>query len=135
MTCFLSLALDGLEIFVVARYLLKLIFEEYGFETIAAHWVEALEILQQFKPDLLISEISLNYQNGYSLICKVKAFETPGIAQIPARVTTSPKQSVIAHALSVGKGASTYLPKLFDIDKLLAMVACPTKQVQGVLTT
>jgi len=81
MICYQSLPLKGLQVLVVdsdpdSRYLLTILFEEYGVETIAAtSAIEALEILKQIKPDLLISEIRLPNEDGYSLMDKVKAFE------------------------------------------------------------
>lgn len=97
MVCYQSLPLDGLQVLVVdsdpdSRYLLKLIFEEYGVETIAATSAdEALEILKQVKPDLLISEIRLPKENGYSLMHKVQALEMQGQIQIPAWSEAIPK--------------------------------------------
>lgn len=140
MVCYQSLSLDGLQVLVVdnnpdSRDLLTLIFEEYGVETIAAKSVgEALEILKQIKPDLLISEISLPKEDGYSLMHKVKAFESAEQAQIPAiALTTSARESDRAHALSVG--FAQHLSKPFDIDELIETVACLTlsKQIQKYL--
>jgi len=135
-----SLLLDGLQVLVVdsdpdSSYLLKLIFEEYGVETIAAKSaLEALEILKQVKPDLLISEIRLPNEDGYSLMHKVKALEMQRQVQIPAiALTTYAREGDRAHALSVGFGK--HLSKPFDIDELIETVACLTltKQVQSVL--
>ena len=138
--CYESLLLDGLQVLVVdtdpdSRYLLKLIFEEYGVEMIAATSAgEALETLKQVKPDLLISEIPLPKEDGYSLMSKVKALESVQQVQIPAiALTVYAREDDRAHALSVGFKA--HLPKPFDIDELLAMVACLTKHVQWVPTT
>ena len=70
MICYQSLSLKGLQVLVVdsdpdARYLLTMLFEEYGVETITAtSALEALEILKQIKPDLLISEIGLPNEDG-----------------------------------------------------------------------
>jgi CheY-like chemotaxis protein len=141
MVCYQSLPLDGLQVLVVdadsdSRYLLKLIFEEYGVETIAATSAgEALEILKQVKPDLLISEIPLPKEDGYSLMHKVKALESERQVQIPAiALTTYATQDDRVHALSVG--FDRHLPKPFDIDELIGTVACLTltQQLQTVLT-
>jgi CheY-like chemotaxis protein len=77
-----SLLRNDLRVLVVdsdpdSRDLLTMILEAYGVETVAAPSVsEALEILKQVKPDLLISEIRLPKEDGYSLMHKVKALET-----------------------------------------------------------
>ncbi|HEY9819279.1 MAG TPA: response regulator [Candidatus Sericytochromatia bacterium] len=133
--CAQRLPLDGLQILVVdgdpdSRYLLTMLFEEYGIETIAATSAsETLEILKQVKPDLLISEIRLPKEDGYSLMSKVKAIESAEQVQIPAiALTTQARECDRAHALSVG--FCNHLPKPFDIDELIAMVACLTQHVQ-----
>jgi hypothetical protein len=140
MICYQSLSLDCLQVLVVdsdpdSGYLLRMVFEEYGVKTIAATWaIEALEILKQVKPDLLISKISLPKEDGYSLMQKVKALEMQRQMQIPAiAVTTYGSEGDRAHALSVG--VEEHLPKLFNIDQLITTVACLTKHLQGVPTT
>ena len=134
-----SLPLKGLQVLVVdsdpdSRYLLTLLFEEYGVETIAAtSALEALEILKQIKPDLLISEIRLPNEDGYSLMRKVRASEKGRQVEIPAiALTVYAREDDRAHALSVGFGK--HLSKPFDIDELIETVACLTltKQVQTV---
>lgn len=140
MVCYQSLALDGLQVLIVdsdpdSRYLLTMIFEEYGVETIAAtSAAEALEILKQVRPDLLISEIRLPKEDGYSLMHKVKALESTEQVQIPAiALTVHAREDDRARALSVG--FEEHLPKPFDIDELITTVACLTQHIQGVLTT
>jgi CheY-like chemotaxis protein len=137
--CNSSLPRKGLRVLVVdsdpdSRDLLAMILEEYGVETIAAPSAgEALEILKQVKPDLLISEIRLPKEDGYSLMHKVKALETAQQVQIPAiALTVYAREDEHAHALSVGFGK--HLSKPFDIDELIETVACLTltKQVQTV---
>jgi two-component system OmpR family response regulator len=96
---------------------------------------EALEILKQVKPDLLISEIRLPKEDGYSLMHKVKALESAQQVQIPAiALTVYAREDDRAHALSVG--FEEHLPKPFDIDELIETVACLTlnKQLQSVPT-
>lgn len=136
MICYQSLPLKGLQVLVVdsdpdSRYLLTILFEEYGVETIAAtSALEALEILKQIKPDLLISEIRLPNEDGYSLMDKVKAFESGRHVHIPAiALTVYARDDDRAHALSVG--FEEHLPKPFDIDELLATVAGLTRQVHS----
>jgi two-component system, OmpR family, response regulator len=132
--------LNGLRVLVVdndsdSRDLLKMVFEEYGVETIPAKSaLEALEILKQVKPDLLISEIGLPKEDGYSLMSKVKAFEMQRQVQIPAlALTVYATEDDRARALSVG--FEQHLPKPFDIDELIATVADLTKYVQWVPST
>ena len=139
--CYQSLPLNGLQVLVVdsdpdSRCLLTLIFEEYGVETISVKSTdEALDILKQAKPDLLISEICLPNEDGYSLMHKLKAFESERQVQIPAiALTVQTRESDRTRALSVGFEA--HLPKPFDIDELIETVATLTltQQIQSVLT-
>jgi CheY-like chemotaxis protein len=140
MVCYKSLPLDGLQVLVVdsdpdSRYLLTLLFEEYGVKTITAtSALEALEVLKQVKLDLLISEIRLPKEDGYSLMRQVKALEMQRQVPIPAiALTVCAREDDRTHALSVG--FEEHLPKPFDIDELLAMVTCLTGHVQSVFTT
>jgi CheY-like chemotaxis protein len=134
-----SLPLDALKLLVVdadpdSRYLLTMVFEEYGVQTITATSArEALEIVKQVKPDLIISEICLPEEDGYSLMHQVKVIETVSQAQIPAiALTTYTQESDRARALSAG--FAQHLSKPFDIDELIETVAglTLTKQVQTI---
>ena len=135
-----SLPLDGLQVLIVdsdpdSRYLLTMIFEGYGVDTInATSAAEALEILKQVKPDLLISEIRLPKEDGYWLMHEVKALESAEQVEIPAlALTVHAREDDRARALSVG--FEEHLPKPFDIDELITTVTCLTQNIQGLLTT
>jgi two-component system, OmpR family, response regulator len=130
-----SLPLNGLRVLVVdrnfdCRLLLTMVFEAYGIETITATSAhEALEILKQVKVDLLISEIGLPNEDGYSLMRKVKALEEAQQIEIPAiALTVYNTEDDCANALSAG--FCKHLSKPFDIDELIAIVACLAGQVQ-----
>jgi CheY-like chemotaxis protein len=128
--CYQSLPpLDGLQVLVVdndpdSRYLLTLVFEEYGVKTIAVTSVgEAIEILKQIRPDLLISELGLPKEDGYSLMRQVKALEIQTQVKIPAiALTVQTFKSDRDRALSVG--FYKHLSKPFDIDELIKTVTC-----------
>lgn len=130
------LSLQGLRILVVdsdldSRDLLKMVFEEYGIETfVTVSVLEALEIVQRVKPDLLISEIRLPNEDGYSLMCQLKALKNRRQAKIPAiALTTYAQKCDRDRALSVG--FDKYLLKPFDMDELISTVAYLTR-AQGV---
>lgn len=99
--------------------LLKAIFDLYEIKTIAvSSATEALEILNHIIPNLLISEISLPEEDGYSLMKKVQAFEIAHHVEIPAiALTTSNTPIDRAHALNVG--FKEYLTKPIDIDSFM----------------
>jgi CheY-like chemotaxis protein len=74
-------SLDGLRILVVddnidTLELVAVILSQYGVQvTTAASVAEALEALAQFVPDILISDIAMPGEDGYSLIRQVRALE------------------------------------------------------------
>lgn len=140
MMCYQSLPpLDGLQELVVdsdadSRYLLTLVFEEYGVKTIAATSVgEALEILKQIRPDLPIGELGLPKEDGYSLMRQVKALESGRSPESAIALTVHAMESDRSQALSVG--FYKHLSKPFDIDELIKTVASLilNKQFQTVI--
>jgi CheY-like chemotaxis protein len=130
--CDQSLPLNGLRVMVVdsnldCRDLLRMVLEDYGIETISATCVsEALEILKQVKPDVLISEICLPNEDGFSLMHKVKAFEIAEQVEIPAIALTT--YDTNDDALSVGFCKQLFKP--VDFDELITTVFCLTRQTQ-----
>ena len=86
--------LKGLRILVVddeidSLELLKTIVETYGAETASATSAyEALQIFEKFAPDLLISDIAMPYDDGYSLIKQIRSMPD-GKAKIPAIALTA----------------------------------------------
>ncbi|MEC4888079.1 MAG: response regulator [Scytonema sp. PMC 1070.18] len=130
-----TLQLKNLQVLVVdsnrdSRDLLRMMFEEYDVETICTTSAfEALEILPKIKPDLLISEILLPDEDGYSLISKVRKFEIVRRVRIPAiALTVCAREDDRVRALSAG--FCYHLPKPFDIDELIAIAAQLMKHVQ-----
>ena len=125
----------GLRVLVVddhadSRDLLMLLFAEYGVEAIEASCVsESLEIMQQICPDLLISEITLPDEDGYSLMSKVKALESAYNVKIPAiALTVQARESDRRRALAAG--FCKHLSKPLDIEQLIATMVCITEQAQ-----
>lgn len=133
--CNQSLLLNGLRVLVVdnnldCRVLLTTVLEEYGIEAIAVtSAVEALEILKQVEPDLLISELALPEVDGYSLMHQVKAINKKRQAEIPAiALTAHDSKSDRVHALSAG--FCKHISKPFDIDELIEIIASVIGQFQ-----
>jgi CheY-like chemotaxis protein len=75
------ISFKGLRLLVVdddldTRKLLTILFELEGAEVIAANSAgEALEIISCFQPDVLISDICLPDEDGYSLLRKIKKLD------------------------------------------------------------
>lgn len=119
--------LDGLQILVVddeadARELLKSILEQYGAEAIAtASAEEAIATIQQSKPDLLISDIGMPNEDGYSLIRRVRALETEK-GQIPSVALTAYVRADDQKA-ALSAGFQSHVAKPIDPTELIAVVA------------
>ncbi|MFW5778883.1 MAG: PAS domain S-box protein [Coleofasciculus sp.] len=87
-----------------ARDFLIAILEQYGAITTAtASATEALERLQQMNYDLLLSDIGMPGENGYSLIRRIRALPSAQGGQIPAvAVTAYAREEDRIEALSAG---------------------------------
>ncbi|MBD1944396.1 response regulator [Coleofasciculus sp. FACHB-712] len=119
--------LDGLQILVVddeadARELLKSILEQYGAEAIAvASAEEAIGTIQKSKPDLLISDIGMPNEDGYSLIRRVRALEAEK-GQIPSVALTAYVR-VDDQKAALSAGFQSHVAKPIDPTELIAVVA------------
>lgn len=107
-----------------------ILLEEYGIETLAATCVQdAVEIMQHICPDLLISEIILPSEDGYSLMNRVKTFEAARGVHIPAiAVTVCARECDRTRAIAAG--FCRHVSKPLDIDAFLGTVACVLEQAQ-----
>lgn len=113
--------------------LLAILFAEYGIETtIATCADEAIAQIQQAPPDLLISEILLPGEDGYSLIHQVKTLETALHVQIPAIALTAMFTEEDDRIDTLAVGFCRHLLKPFDMDELMATVACLTGQSSAI---
>ncbi|HEX8709202.1 MAG TPA: ATP-binding protein, partial [Pyrinomonadaceae bacterium] len=87
--------LKGLRILVVddeldTREVLKGMLVQHGAEVrVSESTAEALDILQLWNPDLLVSDIGMPEEDGYSLIKKVRTLDSSRHGQIPAIALTA----------------------------------------------
>ncbi|WP_193200444.1 response regulator [Nostoc sp. MG11] len=123
-----SMFFKGLRLLIVdddadTRTLLTFLFELDGAEIVtAASASEALEVMSFFKPDILISDICLPDEDGYSLLMKVKNLEAERVRKIPAiALTASVSEEDRIHALVAG--FQIYLSKPIDLEELACIVA------------
>ncbi|MGJ3251657.1 MAG: response regulator [Elainellaceae cyanobacterium] len=106
-----------------SRELLIGLFGTYGIKTITAKsGNEALELIKQHQPNVLISEIRLPDEDGYSLMEKVKALETTHQIKLPA-IALTVYASEIDRAHSISVGFCEHLAKPCNFDTLLSTVA------------
>jgi CheY-like chemotaxis protein len=72
------------------RELISEVLKEVGSEVITCRSVEeALVALEQHKPDILISDLGMPDEDGYSLISKIRALPFEQGGHIPAAAVTA----------------------------------------------
>ena len=118
--------LVGLKVLVVdddadAREVVSMALAQSGARTAAASSVrEALQILTDFKPDVLVSDIAMPGEDGLTLIRRVRALGD-GLSRVPAIALTgvveaSDKRRVLT------AGFQQFVPKPVESDELAAIV-------------
>ncbi len=124
--------LDGLQVLVVddevdARELISSILEYHGIRVTAVSTAAAaLEALETFHPDVLVSDIRMPDEDGYSLIRKVRELEAQRGWRIPAAALTAYLTEDREKAISAGFEA--HLHKLAQPDELIEMVTQLARQ-------
>lgn len=126
-------SLDGLRVLVIddeadARDFITAALESYGIEVTAVTTVAAaLAALEEFRPDVLVSDIRMPDADGYSLIRRVRELEAEKGWHIPAAALTAYLTEDREKALSAGFEA--HLHKLAQPRELIDLVA----QLAGVI--
>ncbi|MER3494060.1 MAG: response regulator [Mastigocladus sp. ERB_26_2] len=119
--------LDGLRVLLVdddadSLELVRFILEQYHAQVSStASTCEALQVIRLWKPDILISDIAMPDEDGYSFIRNVRNLEGE-MGQIPAiALTALVKQEAVTVALEAG--FSTCVVKPFDPDELVKVIS------------
>jgi PAS domain S-box-containing protein len=121
-------SLAGLKVLVVddepdTRELIREVLKECGSEVITSHSAaEALEALEQHKPDILISDLGMPDEDGYSLISKIRALPAERGGQIPAAALTAYARAEDRMRV-LRSGFQFHLPKPVDSAELVTVVA------------
>jgi PAS domain S-box-containing protein len=120
--------LEGLHVLVVDDqedicFMLSVALERCGARvTTANSAVEALSALQESRPDVLLSDIGMEGENGFSLIQKVRELALEVGGQTPAAALTAfAREEDRIEVLQAGFQA--HLPKPIDLVELTRMVA------------
>lgn len=79
----------------------------------------ALEVFQQWKPDVLVSDIAIPGEDGYALIAKVRALEQQSGKRTPAIALTAYVR-VEDRARVLQAGYDRFVPKPVEPSELLA---------------
>jgi PAS domain S-box-containing protein len=122
------LALDGLQVLLVddnadTRELIAFILEQSGAEVTSVSSVsEALEALVRLRPNILVSDIGMPDEDGYSLIRQVRSHKALDGQKIPAVALTA-FASDEERRLALEAGFQVHLSKPIEPDKLVTVVA------------
>jgi CheY-like chemotaxis protein len=125
---FPSPVLGGLRVVVVDDDvnnldLLEMIFEQYQAEVKTAGSVdEAIEVIEEWKPDVLISDINMPNKDGYSLIRSIRIKEAEVGGFLPAVAVTG---GVLPEnrSLAFNSGFQMFILKPFYSSELVTVVA------------
>ncbi|MCC5621641.1 ATP-binding protein, partial [Nostoc sp. CHAB 5715] len=120
--------LDGLRVLIVddeadARHLLTTILGQYGAQVMAAPSAsDALLALQEFRPHILVSDIGMPQEDGYTLIRQVRALPTDQGGRIPAVALTAYARAE-DRTQALLAGFQLHVPKPVNSAELAAVVA------------
>jgi CheY-like chemotaxis protein len=123
--------LEGLRVLLVddetdGRELVTIMLEQNGVQVKAAASAdEALQTFAEWKPDVLVSDIGMPEEDGYSLIRKVRALPLEQGGNVPAAALTGyVSQEDYSKALSAGY--HSHIKKPVELDELISVVASLT---------
>jgi PAS domain S-box-containing protein len=120
--------LDGLRVLVVdddadALTLALAILQRAGaLVTTCASVSEALDLLRQWRPDVLVSDIEMPREDGYSLIRKVRALSSQEGGRVPAVALTAYGRAE-DRVRSLSAGYNMHVPKPVDPGELTTIIA------------
>ncbi|WP_348535457.1 response regulator [Komarekiella delphini-convector] len=103
---------------VMARLL-----ESYGIQVFtSSSAMTGLEIIKQFSVDLLISDITMPFKDGYWLIQKIRSLQHPQTRKIPAIAFTGNTEEK-ADKKALASGFQAYIQKPSSATELILEVA------------
>jgi len=120
--------LSGVRVLVVedeesTRELLRVVLEERRAEvTVASSAAEAFEYLMRSPPDMLVSDIGLPGEDGYSLIRRVRALGPERAGRVPAAALTAFTR-LEDRTRALAAGFQVHVPKPIDPAELVMAIA------------
>ncbi|MDF5712190.1 MAG: response regulator [Nostoc sp. S4] len=103
--------------------LISCVLKRYGICVItASSALEAFEIVKKLTVDLLISDIDMPGESGYSLIQKIRKFRSVQIREIPA-IAFSKSAKNRAYKQALASGFQTYMKNPSNPTRLITEVA------------
>jgi len=116
--------LDGLRALVVddlpeSRALFQLALERAGARVrTAASVAEAVALIRDERPDVLVSDVGLGGESGYDLIKRIRDDRDPGVSAMPAVAVTAYASDADRRAC-IEAGFDLHLPKPVDQERLV----------------
>lgn len=105
-----------------ARQILKTLLTRCHAEiTVAASAEEAFRAVQEHRPDVLLSDLEMPGEDGYSLIRRVRALSPEDGGQIPAAALTAYARAEDARRV-LAAGFQIHVPKPVDAAQLIAAI-------------
>jgi signal transduction histidine kinase/CheY-like chemotaxis protein len=120
--------LDGVQVLLVdddpdtLQVLTTMLTEYRASVQTAASAAEALEVLQWYKPDILVSDLAMPDEDGYSLISKVRELGAEGGRQIPSVALTAYVR-IEDRARALSAGFNMFVAKPVVPDELITAIA------------
>lgn len=126
------ISLQGLQLLVVDNHvdscaLIELLLQPYGIEVKTAFLVQqALKLIVQWQPDVLVTEIALPKEDGFALVQHVRTLmgrwgEAVPIIAVTAYVSEEIRQRVLS------SGFDQWLTKPLDLDTFVVVLASLAK--------
>jgi CheY-like chemotaxis protein len=128
-----SLVLNGRRILVVEShpdnaFIWTTLLEEAGAEVIQANKASvALVALEGERLDLIISNIYLEDEDGFSLIRKIRGHESKGDKQIPAIAVESAWNPDVSSTTVKEAGFQLFMSRPIDIDEVIRAIVSLTE--------
>jgi len=127
--------LAGLNVIVVdddaeTREMLTRFLDQFGAAvTACASAREAFAAIEQRSPDILISDIAMPDEDGYTFISRIRAFEHTG-GRVPAIALTAHVR-IEDRMRSLSAGFDMFVPKPLEMDELLAAITSLAGRKKG----
>ena len=121
-------SLEGVEVLLVdddrdtLQMITAMLTEQRAKVQVAASVAEALELLQLFSPDVLVSDLAMPDEDGYSLIGKLRSLEDGDARQTPAVALTAYVR-VEDRSRALSAGFNMFVPKPVEPRELIEAIA------------
>jgi signal transduction histidine kinase/ActR/RegA family two-component response regulator len=128
--------LSGLRLLIVddepdAREMLQVMLGQYGIQVkTSASVQEALELLERWKPDVLISDVGMPNEDGYALILRVRALGHDRGGNIPAIALTGYSRLEDRSQL-LAAGYQMHLSKPVELARLVNAIMSLSGRAEG----